>query len=356
MSDKTPIHDRYARQRILPQIGPGGQDRLAAARVLLVGCGALGSGISELLVRAGVGFVRLVDRDLVELSNLQRQTLFDEQDAVGEVPKAVAAARRLGAVNSSVKVEPIVADVNPTNIESLVGVDGAAGEGAVDLILDGTDNISTRYLINDVAVKYGLPWIYGACVGMAGRVMAIWPTKTACLRCVFPQPPDAANLPTCDTSGVLGPAAAAVAAFQAATAIRCLVEPGYSAGLLSLDVWEGQMRTMGSASVADPDCPACARREFPFLSATADAYTTTLCGRKAVQVQRTLGGPRLSLPQAAERLANAGQVRRSDWFIKCRLHEAADIDLTLFPDGRLLVHGTTDPLRAKSLYARYIGT
>jgi molybdopterin/thiamine biosynthesis adenylyltransferase len=343
---------RYDRQQILPQIGPEGQERLGRARVLLVGCGALGSIVAEMLVRAGIGFVRIVDRDLVELSNLQRQVLFDEADATGELPKAVAAANRLREINSQVSIEPIVADVNATNIESM-----AAG---IDLILDGTDNVATRYLINDLAVKNRMPWVYGGCVGVVGRVWGIWPEKTACLRCIFPERPRADELPTCDTAGVLGPAAAMVGGLQAATAIRFLVEGrerlGEMAGLISLDAWTGQYRAMASAATPAADCPCCRERNFPFLSTNGIDFTTNLCGRHAVQVLRPDSAGRIDLAVTSERWSRIGTVATSPWFIKCKLNDPAGIDLTLFPDGRLVVHGLAEPSRAKSLYARFVGS
>ena len=300
-----------------------------------------------------MGWVRLVDRDLVELNNLQRQTLFDESDATSELPKSVAALRRLSAINSSVRLESIVADANAGNIESLARMQ----DKPADLILDGTDNASTRYLINDLCVRDGIPWVHGGCVGTTGRVMGIWPGKTACLRCLYPKPPNGQELPTCDTAGVLGPAAAATAALQAGVALRFLVEgvPGNSP-LLALDVWKREFREFGSASHPQADCPCCGRREFPFLSTEAEDFTTTLCGRGAVQVQ--LAGRHVDIPLAvaAERLRPAGAVRTNAYFLRCSLNDAPGIELTLFPDGRLLVQGTTDPLRAKSLYARYIGS
>jgi adenylyltransferase/sulfurtransferase len=344
------VSARYNRQQILPQIGPQGQERLGRARALLVGCGALGSVIAEQLVRAGIGFLRIVDRDLAELTNLQRQVLFDESDAKAELPKAVAAANRLGEINSEVRIEPIVADVNALNVESYCDV---------DLILDGTDNVATRYLINDAAVSRRIPWVYGGCVGIGGRAWGIWPGETACLRCIFPDPPKADELETCDTAGVLGPAAGVVGALQAAMAIRFLVE-GQSAakkspGLVSIDVWNGEFRTMSSAAKPTADCPCCGRRNFPFLSTNGRDFTTNLCGRRAVQVLRVAAEPRIDLAATALRWQKVGTVSQCQWFIRCKLNDPAGIDLTLFPDGRLVVHGTTEPLRATSLYARFVG-
>ncbi len=211
--------NRYHRQTLLPQFGAEGQARLAAAPVLVVGCGALGSVLADQLVRAGVGYTRVVDRDVVEITNLQRQVLFDEADARDGAPKAIAAARRLAAVNSSVVIEPIIADVHARNVEEIAGVGEAGGAWKADLILDGTDNVETRYLLNDVSIKHGVPWVYGACVGTEGRVMLVRPGKSPCLRCIFPEPPGPGELPTCDTAGVLGAASAVVASLQVAAAL-----------------------------------------------------------------------------------------------------------------------------------------
>jgi molybdopterin-synthase adenylyltransferase len=341
---------RYDRQEVLAKIGPEGHARLRKARVLLVGCGALGSVSAEMLTRAGVGFLRIVDRDLVELSNLQRQVLFDEKDAAEGLPKAVAAQRRLREINSEVEIDARVADVNAGNIESLADV---------DLIVDGTDNVATRYLLNDLAVRDSLPWVYGGCVGTEGRVWGIWPGKTACLRCIFREPPNASELATCDTAGVLGPAATAVGAFQAATASRFIIEgesaARESAGLVAFDAWTGEFRSIGSAKQKVENCPCCQKREFRFLSTNRMDFTTNLCGRRAVQVIRSGATKSIDLSEIADRWEKVGIVGRSPWFVRCKLSEPAGVDLTLFSDGRLLVHGISDPMRATSLYARFVG-
>jgi adenylyltransferase/sulfurtransferase len=341
---------------LLPQIGPAGQDRLARARVLLVGCGALGCVVADQLVRAGVGRLRLADRDVVELTNLQRQGLFDEADARAGLPKAIAAAARLGRVNSSVVVKPAAVDVNFDNIAELAGVDGADAAGPrVDLIVDGTDNVQTRYLINDFAVKFAIPWIYGACVGTEGRVMAIRPGATACLRCVFPRPPAAGELPTCDTAGVLGPAAGIVGSMQSAAAIRLLAGDGAPpASLIALDAWNFSFRAIDVGGPA-PDCPCCGRRQFEFLTRASGDLATTLCGRETVQI-RPAGKRAVSLGELAERLRPSGDVQAGEYFVRCVLSDPAGITLTAFADGRLLVQGTTDVGRAKSLYARFLGS
>jgi molybdopterin-synthase adenylyltransferase len=337
---------RYDRQILLPEIGPVGQARLANARILLIGCGALGSVAAEYLVRAGIGFLRIVDRDLVELSNLQRQVLFDERDAAAEIPKAIAAQKRLTAINSQSRIESIVADVNAVNIDTF---------SDVDAIVDGTDNVATRYLINDLAVKRNLPWIYGACVGTEGRVWPIFPGKTACLRCLFPDPPKAAELPTCDTAGVLGPAAGVVGALQASAAIRFIVKAPADSALVALNIWTNDFRSIASAANPLPDCPCCADRNFPYLSTNGSDITTNLCGRRSVQVSRGPASGKIDLDAMAQRWQNIGEVARTPWFLRCKLTEPAGIDLTLFPDGRLIVHGTTDNARAASIYARFVG-
>ena len=343
--------NRYHRQTLLPQIGQAGQDRLAQARVLLIGCGALGTNVAEQLVRAGVGFLRIADRDIVELTNLQRQVLFTEDDAKRAWPKAAAAAERLGVINSSVSVEPLVVDVHAGNIQSLVQV----GESRVSLIIDGTDNVATRYLINDVAVKHGIPWIYGACIGTQGRVMTVRPGISACLRCVFPTPPAADELPTCDTAGVLGPAAAIVGALQAAAAIKLLTgnESAVGEELLTLDVWSNRAHAVSLSEARRRDCVCCAQRRFEFLSNTTGQSTVALCGRNAIQVR---ADATVELGSIAERWHRLGAVEKSPFFVRCRLTDPADTTLTLFADGRLIIHGTQDPARAKSLYARFVGS
>jgi adenylyltransferase/sulfurtransferase len=337
---------RYHRQVLLPQIGEAGQARLARARVLLVGCGALGSVMAEQLVRAGVGLLRIADRDVVELTNLQRQVLFDENDAAEQAPKAVAAGRRLRAINSRVCVEPLVCDVHAGNIEDLVDS---------DLIIDGTDNVETRYLVNDVSVKHGVPWVYGACVGTEGRCIAIRPPADACLRCVFPEPPSAAELPTCDTSGVLGPAAGLVASLQVTAAIRLIVGPLREQELVSVDVWRNHFRAVSLLEAKRPDCPCCGRHRFEFLEAPSVGRSTILCGRNSIQVRPSRAAESLDLVAVAAKLSGAGAVQKTAYLVRCDLHEPGDLRLTVFPDGRAIVHGTADAERARSVYARFVG-
>jgi molybdopterin-synthase adenylyltransferase len=339
--------DRYHRQTLLPQIGPAGQKKLAGSSVLVVGCGALGSAMSELLARAGVGSIRIADRDIVELTNLQRQVLFDEADARDGLPKAIAAARRLTAINSTIAIEPRVVDVDSDNIESL-----AAG---VNLILDGTDNVATRYLLNDVSVKLGIPWMYGACVGTEGRTMLVRPGKGPCLRCVFPEPPDPRELPTCDTAGVLGPVALMVGAIQALTAIKLLTgnESAIAEELATFDLWSNYFRVVSTVGAMRADCPACGQHRYEFLDARPGDATARLCGRNAIQVRPT--GTGLSLAEAAKRLLPAGQMHASSFMVRCVLAEGG-LTVTAFEDGRVLVQGTSDPARAKSIVAKYFGS
>ena len=342
--------DRYHRQTLLPQIGELGQRRLAASRVLLVGCGALGTVIADQLVRAGVGFLRLCDRDIVELTNLQRQVLFDESDAAAGLPKAIAAANRLGQINSGVEIEPQLVDVHGQNIERLM-------EG-IEIVLDGTDNVETRYLVNDAAVKRGVLWVYGACVGTSGRVMGIVPgNDRPCLRCLFPDPPGPGELPTCDTAGVLGAAAGVVASLQVAEAMKIILNDSSAASeLVTIDLWPLRIRTIATAGGRRADCPACGQRRFEFLDARPGAAATSLCGRNTVQIRpRAADGSMIDLKTVAGRLAAAGACDQTPFFLRCALRESG-LTLTLFPDGRGLIHGTSDLAVARSVYARFVGS
>ncbi|HLK21702.1 MAG TPA: ThiF family adenylyltransferase [Bryobacteraceae bacterium] len=331
--------ERYSRQILFPSVGETGQLRLLDARVTIVGCGALGSFQAGALARAGVGFLRIVDRDYVELSNLQRQWLFDQCDVEQALPKSVAAARKLAAINSDIRVEPVVADLTPSNVDELLGESG--------LILDGTDNFETRYLINDYAVSRGLPWIYGAAVGSYGISMAVIPGKTACLRCVYPDPPAGAQA-TCETAGVLGTITSLIASLQVSEAIKILCSGETSRKLTTVDVWTGEIRQISDRGT-QPECPACGLREFPYLNGEHRA-PVSLCGRNAVQIhERTRP---LDLRDLAERLMPLGPVRANEFALR---FEAGPYLLTVFPDGRAIVKGTTDVGIARSLYARYIG-
>lgn len=340
--------DRYHRQVLLPPIGAEGQKRLGESKVLLIGCGALGSTITEQLTRAGVGYIRIADRDIVELTNLQRQVLFEEEDARQALPKAIAAANRLTRVNSSITIEPRIVDVDASNIEPLA-------EG-VQVILDGTDNVATRYLVNDLAIKLGIPWIYGACVGTEGRVMAVLPQQGPCLRCIFPTSPDPRELGTCDTAGVLGPVASVVGAMQAIAAIKLLsgnleaIRPE----LLSFDLWANRIHSTDLTDARRGDCRTCGERRFEFLQSVEGDMTAKLCGRNAVQVRASRNGS-IALQTVAERLKRVGQVTATAFMVRCALPEAGQ-SITVFEDGRVIVQGTTDPAVARVLVAKYVGS
>lgn len=339
---------RYDRQRILPQVGDTGQRRLADARVLLIGCGALGSTIGEQLVRGGVGYVRLVDRDLVEWTNLQRQVLFDEADARAMTPKAVAAANRLGQINSGVTVDPVVVDIDSANIASLIDTP----RGRVDLILDGTDNATIRYLINDLAVRECLPWVYGAVLGMEGRVMPVLPGE-ACLRCLFATPPQAGELETCESAGVLGSAVSIVASMQMAGAYQILLNAAVPRVMQVIDVWTGRYRSISIEGAKRAECPCCGGGRFEFLDAPPAAGAAMLCGRDAVQV-RPQSASKLDLNQLADRLEGKADIERQRFFVRIRVGEGEL--LTVFADGRVIVNGTRDPSRARTLVARWVGS
>jgi molybdopterin-synthase adenylyltransferase len=337
--------DRYIRQMRYPPLGEAGQRRLAENRVLICGCGALGSMLANTLVRAGVGAVRIVDRDFVELSNLQRQVLFDEDDVAARLPKAAAAAQKLRRINSSIEIEPIVADIDPANIERLC-------EG-VQAIVDGTDNFETRFLINDAAVRLKLPWVYGGCVGAEGQTMTILPGVTPCLRCLMPECPPPGSTPTCDTAGILGPIVGVIASLEAMEAIKILSGNGdaISRGLTIVDLWQNDIRQMDVSALRDQvDCPACKRGEFSWLSGQQGSRTAVLCGRNAVQLSHP--GPAVSLDDLAHRLEGVGRITRNQFLLRLAVD---GYELTLFPDGRAIIGGTSDVAVAKTVYAKYIG-
>ena len=347
MSQKTetkPVPGRYSRQVLFSGIGIAGQTKIIASRVAIVGCGALGSVQAELLVRAGVGNLRIIDRDFVEESNLQRQILFDEGDVRGLMPKAVAAEKKLRLVNSLVSIEGIVEDVNTASIERLLQ--------GVDLIMDATDNFETRYLVNDYAVCSRIPWIYGACVGSYGLTFPILPGETACLRCVFENAPLPGVSPTCDTAGVIGPIAALVAAMQVAEALKILSEQldCTARKLTTVDLWENRHDTI-DLPAPHVDCPCCGRRQFSYLEGADISDITTICGRNSVQIASRVKGE-IDLDGLARRLEPLGAVEKTRYLVRVSLD---NYQLTVFPDGRVIVSGTRDPAMAKSLYARYVG-
>lgn len=331
---------RYSRQIRFAPLGENGQRRIRASRVAIVGCGALGSVQAETMARAGVGMLRLIDRDFVEWSNLQRQFLFDEQDAAEAMPKAAAAARRLARVNSDVTLEPMVADLAASNAADLL-------EG-IDLILDGSDNFETRYLINDAAVRSGIPWIYGAAVGSYGLKFAVVPERTACLRCIYPDYPKTPQ-PNCETEGVLAPVTATIAALQCADALRILAGVDQvESKITTVDVWSGDIRQV-DAPPRDPDCPCCARHEFTFLDGSRRT-PVSLCGRNAVQIHER--SRPVDLIDLARRLKPITSVRSNEFALRATFDP---YELMVFPDGRAIIRGTTDIGLARSLYARYVG-
>jgi molybdopterin/thiamine biosynthesis adenylyltransferase len=334
---------RYRRQMLFPALGERGQHRLLKARVAVVGCGATGSLIANHLARAGVGYLRIVDRDFVELHNLHRQALLDEEDARQALPKAMAMARKLRQINSQITVEEVVADVNPGNVLGLIQ--------DVDLVMDGTDNMETRYLLNDACLHLGKPWIYTGAVGSYGMTMIIIPHKTACLRCVMPEPPPPGALATCDTAGVLGPAVAVVASIAAGEALKWLAKMGEIChSLLYFDMMESRLERFALGGPR-PDCPACGHGEQMFLNAQVGTRPVVLCGREAVQVSATSESS-LDLEQLARTLKGVGSVRVTPYLLQA---EVDGYQFTVFPDGRAIIKGTNDPAVARALYARYIG-
>ncbi len=341
---KDRFEERYSRQILFGGIGAEGQKRLAAGRVAIVGCGATGSAIASLLARAGVGKLRVIDRDYVEASNLQRQSLFDEQDAAESLPKAIAAARKIAAFNSAIEVEARVDDTAPNNINQLLE--------HIDVIIDGTDNYETRYLVNDYAVKNGLPWIYAAAVGSYGITMNIVPGSTACLTCVFPDMPRG-MVETCETSGILNTAVNVVASIAATEAMKLLIDG--TAGkklrktLWSFDVWTND-HTEISAATPRADCRACGQHDFVHLAGEGRAHIT-MCGRNSVQIHERARP--IDFMEMERRLQTHGAVRHNEFVLK---FWRDPYEMTLFPDGRAIIKGTTDAGVARSLYARFVGS
>lgn len=341
--------ERYNKQMLFAGVGRAGQERLQNSRVLLCGCGALGAVVADLLVRAGVGDLCIVDRDFVELSNLQRQVLFDEDDVRQRIPKAVAAESRLRRINSEVRITGRVEDIDHTNIERL-----ARG---TDLILDGTDNFEVRFLINDASLESGIPWIYTGCIGSHGQTMPIFPGESACLRCLMEEMPSPGSIETCDTAGVLGPAVNVIAAYEAALALKILSGHADSVErcLTVIDVWDGTFRKMQLSELRDHGhCPACHRGERLWLRGFKGSQSTVLCGRNAVQVspEQKLD---LSLEDLAARLATAGIVEQNRYLLRLQPHET-DFDVTVFRDGRAIIKGTDDIGVARGIYSRYVGS
>ena len=346
---------RYQRQTIFPAIGEEGQKALLAATVVIVGCGATGSSLANLLARAGVGTLRIVDRDFIELNNLQRQILFDEDDIAASLPKAEAAARKLRRINSEIAVEAVVADVNPGNVVGLVS--------DATVVLDGTDNFTARFLINDVCLKLALPWVYSGVVATYGMTATFLPegaaeklpgnrAVTGCLRCLIGDVPPPGSAPTCDTAGIIGPIVTLMSSIAATEAIKLIVGTGdLNSGLINMDLWAHEYEKFSSAG-KQPDCPACGQRRFEFLSAQMGTTSASLCGRNAVQVSVT-GAGSLDLAKLEAQLAPvADRIVRNNYLLRAQID---GYEFTVFPDNRAIIKGTDDEHAAKVLYAKYLG-
>ena len=348
--------NRYSRQILFENIGEKGQKLLGRSFAIILGCGALGSVSASLLTRAGVGRIKIIDRDFIEENNLQRQILFDEDDIKKGLPKAIAAQEKLRKINSSVVVEGVVSDFNYTNIEKIM--DGA------DVVIDGLDNFETRFLLNDYCVKNNIPWIYGACIGSTGLTMNIVPQKTPCLHCVLESLPPSGTLPTCDTAGIIGSIAMVIASIQATEAIKLLTKhtEDLSKDLVSFDIWEGKIQKVRISSATN-ECPTCKQGNYEFLNASQGSWTTTICGRNGVQIIPLVRNPKSEIrnPKSeqgvcfdhlASKLRPLGEVGFNKYMMKFKIDS---YEMTIFPDGRAIITGTNDPSVAKGLYAKYIG-
>ncbi|MCS6885815.1 MAG: ThiF family adenylyltransferase [Acidobacteriota bacterium] len=337
--------NRYSRQILFEGIGQEGQKYLSKSHVTIVGCGAIGSASAEALARAGVGSLRIIDRDVVEPSNLHRQSLYDETDAKNHLPKAEAAKRRLQMLNSELQIEAIVRDVSSTNTEHLL-------EGT-DLVLDGTDNFETRFIINDACIKRSIPWIYAAAVSSYGLTMTVIPEKTPCLRCIFEQLPPPASAPTCETAGVILPIISSISAIQVTEAIKILIRRYelLHKSLVQLDIWKNRYVKIDVTNARSKDCICCSRKIFDYLS-QPQSLVATLCGRNTVQVVPNAGF-KIDLKQLAEKLRPHGEVQINRFLLRFKLPEG--YELTIFPDARSLIHGTADTTTARSIYAKFVG-
>jgi len=344
-SDVTDL-SRYARQVQYAPLGEEGQRQIGRSTALVCGCGALGSVSANWLARAGVGTLRLVDRDFLELNNLQRQVVYDEQDVRDGLPKAIAAANRLRAVNSTIEIDPRVIDVNYQTIEGLL--DGA------DVIVDGTDNFETRFLLNDASAKHSIPWIYGGCLGGEGQTMTIVPGETGCLRCLMRDTPPPGTTPTCDTAGILGPVIGVIASFQASEAIKILSGhlADVSRTLNLFQMWDNRLRQIQLDSLLESaNCPTCHAREYPWLTGERGSHHAVLCGRNAVQLSFLETTP-TTLDSLEKKLRDVGEVSRNPFLLRLSVE---GYEITVFLDGRAVIAGTDDPAEAKTIYARYIG-
>lgn len=351
------MSDRFHRQKLLADIGDAGQERIGRGHAFVVGCGALGCTAADLLARAGVGRLTIVDRDLVEQTNLQRQVLFDQRHADEREPKAHAAAERIAEINPRVRVHPLLADFAPVIAERIL-LDGPLGRP--DAIIDGTDNFETRFLVNDLAVKHGLPYVYAGAVATHAMAMTVLPGETPCLRCLFAGVPPAGSQPTCDTVGVLGPVIAMVSGIQAAEALKLLVgrRDLVRRTLLEFDPWVNTRRELDLGAMRDPACPCCAGGRFEFLDNPA-GEPVALCGSDAIQIHPTPGA-RIELTSLAGRLAHHGPFTATRYLLRGELTDErtetdCPVGLTVFADGRAIVRGLTDPARARSIYAKYVG-
>ncbi|KIY21455.1 ThiF family adenylyltransferase [Mesobacillus subterraneus] len=338
--------ERYSRQVLFQPIGKEGQTKLLNSSAVIVGMGALGTVIANHLVRAGVGRVRFIDRDLVELSNLQRQTLYDEEDARENLPKAIAAEKKLKKINSELKLEPIIADLTLDNAEDLLA--------GFDVIVDGTDNFMARYLINDVAVKHGIPWVYGGAVSSRGMFAVIKPGETPCYRCLFPSVPTGLG-ETCDSIGVLSSITDIIGSFEAVEALKLLVGADSNPNLEQLDIWYNSYFQMDVSQGRNPECPACVHHQYDFLDRSSDQQIqyASLCGRDTIQINPRQKGI-IDLEKLASRLKTNGKVKGNPFLL--RFMPEDEITMVIFQDGRVLVHGTNDLVKAKSYFARYMGS
>lgn len=338
----SPIN-RYSRQTLFAPIGKKGQERLLEASIAIIGCGALGSTLANNLCRAGIGRLVIADRDYIEMNNLQRQILFDEEDFTRKLPKAVAAAEKLRRINSDVVVEALVEDIDADGIEALVQ--------DVDLVLDATDNFETRYLLNDACIKYNCPWIYSGVIASYGVTMNILPGETPCLRCVYPEMPLPGTTATCDTAGILNGIVGAITGVVSTEALKILLHSDkISREMFWMDVWENTSERIELPR--HPDCPACGQHTYEFLESLSGSHTTSLCGRDAVQVRGSRRGDRVDFPALAERLQAIGQVSYNAYLLRFTVDS---YEFTVFPDARAIIKGTDDETMARSLYSRYIG-
>jgi len=340
------MSERYARQELFYGIGKEGQKKLTGKKVAIIGCGALGCTSANLMVRSGVGCVKIIDRDFIEECNLQRQTLFDEDDISNNLPKAIAAKKKLQKINSNITIEATVAEINPSNIDSNLH--------DTDLIIDGTDNFETRFLINDYCVKNAIPWIYGACIGSIGITMSIIPGVTPCLRCALQDIPTFGSTETCDTAGILSPASGIIASIQAAEALKILTDnvAAVNRYLLKFDLWKNEITRLKIHNLREINiCKTCKSNQFEYLKMGKYSATTTLCGRNAVQIV-PVNGSNINLPMLASRLKPIGNVSFNKYMLRL---ETDKYVVTVFPDSRVIITGTNDLPTAKSIYAKYIG-